>query len=58
MIINRNIPAILRTFSNLQKKDYNKLFTKITTSKAATTEFPSTIPNRKKYLMSNLSFVR
>ena len=46
MIINQNIQAILRTFLNLQK-NYEKLGTK-QTSTAATTEFISKIPNRKK----------
>ena len=36
------------------KKDYEKLYTKETTSKAATTEFLSKIPNRKK--ISNKDF--
>ena len=45
MIINQNTLAILRTFLNLQK--YEKLYTK-QTSTAATTEFLSKIPNRKK----------
>ena len=42
MIVNKNILAILRAFLNLQK-----LCTK-QTSAAATTEFLSKIPNRKK----------
>ena len=42
MIINQNILAILRTFSNLEKKIIKKLYTK-KNSTAATT-----IPNRKK----------
>ena len=46
MIINQNILAILGTFLNLQK-NYEKLYTKHT-STAATTEFVSKIPNRKK----------
>ena len=46
MIINQNILAILRAFLNLQKF-YEKLYTK-QTSTAATTEFLSKIPNRKK----------
>ena len=48
MIINQNILAILRMFSNLQKKIYDKIYTKEATSKAATTEFLSNIPNRNK----------
>ena len=49
MIINQNILATLLTFSNLQKKQfYEKFCTKETTSKTATTEFISKIPNRKK----------
>ena len=47
MITNQNILAILRGFLNLQKKNYEKLYTK-QTSKAATTEFLRKIPNRKK----------
>ena len=47
MIINQNILAILRTFSNVQRKIYEKLYAKMTTSKAATTKFRK-IPNRKK----------
>ena len=50
MIINQNILEILKTCSNLQKKSYEKLYTKETTSKAATTECLSEILNRKKYL--------
>ena len=48
MIINQNILATLLTFSNLQKNFYEKLYTKEITSKTATTEFISKIPNRKK----------
>ena len=44
----------LRTFSNLQKKVYEKLYTKEATSKAGTTEFLSKIPNKKK--ISNEDF--
>ena len=47
MIINQNILAILRTFLNLQKI-YEKLYTKKTTSKDATTEFLSKIPKQKE----------
>ena len=47
MIINQNNLAILRAFSNL-KRNYENRYTKETTSKAATTEFISKIPNRKK----------
>ena len=46
MIINQNILAIVGTFLNLQK-NYEKLYTKHTAT-AATTEFVSKIPNRKK----------
>ena len=53
IIINQNILAILRTFFNLQKKIYEKLYTK-QTSTTATTEFLSKIPNRKK--LSNEHF--
>ena len=48
MIINQNILAILRTFSNLQKKLYGTVYTKEATSKAATTEFLNKNPHRKK----------
>ena len=54
MIINQNILATLLTFSNLQKNLYEKLYTKQTTSKTATTEFISKIPNRKE--ISNEQF--
>ena len=54
MIINQNILATLLTFSNLQKNFYEKLYTKQTTSKTATTEFISKIPNRKE--ISNEQF--
>ena len=47
MIINQNVPAILRAFLNLKKKNYEKLSTK-ETSTAATTGFLSKIPKRKK----------
>ena len=47
MIINQNIPAILRTLLNLEKKSYEKLYIKLT-STAATTEFLSKIPKIKK----------
>ena len=46
--INQNILWVLRTLSNLQERIYEKLYTKVTTSKAPTTEFLSKIPNRKK----------
>ena len=48
------IIAILLIFSNLQKNCYEILYTKKTTSKTATTEFLSKIPNRKK--ISNEQF--
>ena len=54
MIINQNILAILRTFSNLKKKHYEEFYTKETTSKAVTTVFISKIPNKKK--ISNEQF--
>ena len=54
MIINQNYVATLLTFSNLQKNLYEKLYTKQTTSKTATTEFISKIPNRKE--ISNEQF--
>ena len=54
MIKNQSILATLLTFSNLQKNFYEKLYTKQTTSKTATTEFISKIPNRKK--ISNEEF--
>ena len=56
MIINQNILAILRVFL-ICKKNYEKLYTK-QTSTAATNEFLSKIPNRIKYVMDNLIFVR
>ena len=46
-----------QTFSNL-KKNYERLYTKETTSKADTTQFLSKIQIERKYLMSNLIFVR
>ena len=52
--INQNILAVLRTFSNLRKKNYEKLYTKEATSQAAFIEFLSKIPNRKK--ISNEEF--
>ena len=52
MIINQNILATLLTFSNLQKNFYEKLYTKQTISKTATTEFIST--NRQE--ISNEQF--
>ena len=48
MIINQNILATLLTFSNLQKNLYENFYSKETSSKTATTEFISKIPNRKK----------
>ena len=54
MIINQNILATLLTFSNLQKNLYEKLYTKQATSKTATTEFISKIPNTKE--ISNEQF--
>ena len=48
MILNQNILGNLLTFSNLQKNFFEKLYTKETTSKTATTEFISKIPNRKE----------
>ena len=56
---NQNTPAILRTL-NLQKEIHEKLYTKETTFKAATAEFFSKIPNRKKISNEqfNLTFVR
>ena len=48
MVINQNIVATRLLFSNLQKNFYEKLYTKQTTSKTATTEFISKIPNRKE----------
>ena len=47
MIINQNILAILMAFLNLKKKNYEKLYTK-QTSTASTTEFFGKIPSRKK----------
>ena len=54
MIIDQNIPENLLTLSNLRKNFYEKLYTKETTSKTATTEFLSKIPNRK--IISNEQF--
>ena len=49
MIINQNILAMLRTFVDLQKKLMkNSARRTKQTSTAATTEFLSKIPNRKK----------
>ena len=48
MIINQKFLATLLTFSNLQKHFYEKLYAKQATSKAATTELISKIPNRKE----------
>ena len=48
MIINQDILATLLTFSNLIKNLYEKLYTKQATSKTATTEFISKIPNRNE----------
>ena len=47
MIINENILETLLAFSNLKKKNCEKLYSKETTSKAATIEFLSKILNRK-----------
>ena len=47
-IINQNIPTILRTFLNLQKKKKKKFSPGKQTSTAATTKFVRKIPNRKK----------
>ena len=48
-IINQNIPTILRTFLNLQKKKKKKNCSPgKQTSTAATTKFVRKIPNRKK----------
>ena len=44
----QNILAILRAFLNLRKKNYEKLYTKRTTTTAATTDFVRKIPNRRK----------
>ena len=52
MLINQNILAILRT--NLKRKIYENLYTKETTSKAATTKLLSKIPNKMK--ISNEKF--
>ena len=52
--INKNILAVLRTLLNVQKYNnnnnnkYEKLNSEETTSKAATTEFLSKIPNKNK----------
>ena len=52
MLINQNILAILR--ANLKRKIYENLYTKETTSKAATTKLLSKIPNKMK--ISNEKF--
>ena len=65
MMINQNILAILRTFSNhltfgnpkdICKKFYEKLCTKETSSKAAATKFLSKLPNRKKISKERFNF--
>ena len=49
MIINQEIPAILRTFSNMQKKKYKKLIPRRQLPKLLLlAKFLSKIPNRKK----------
>ena len=53
MIINHNILATLKILKSA-KSLYEKLYTKETTSKTATTEFISKIPNRKE--ISNEQF--
>ena len=52
--INQNVLAVLRTLSNHQKRNYENLYTKKTTSKAATTELLCKIPKRNK--ISNQDF--
>ena len=47
MIINQNILAILRTFLNMQKKKFQKLYTK-QTSTTATTQFLCKTPDQNK----------
>ena len=54
MIKNKNILATLRTFSNMQKKKKENLYTSETISKAATTEFTSKIPNTKKISLDEI----
>ena len=46
--INENILAVLRTLSNHQKRIYEDLYTKKTTSKAATTELLRKISRKKQ----------
>ena len=46
--INENILAVLRTLSNYQKRIYEDLYTKKTTSKAATTELLRKISRKKQ----------
>ena len=53
MIINQNILAILKAFLNLQKKNYEKLYTQRTST--AATKFLSKIPNRKKRFNEHLN---
>ena len=57
MLINQNLLAILRAFSNRHKNLW-KLCLEETTSKAATTEFLSKIRNRGKYLIKTLTYLR
>ena len=55
MIINQNIPAILRAFLNLSKKKKKKIYIKQkSTATTTTTEFLSKIPDRRK--ISNEQF--
>ena len=54
--INQSILAVLRTFSNLQKTIYEKLYTDETTSNPTTTDFLRKISSRKK--ISNEDFNR
>ena len=57
MITNENILVAIRAFSNHQKKkkkNYENIYTNEIISKAATIEFLSKVPNRKK--ISNAYF--
>ena len=56
--INQNILAVLRTYLNLQKRIYENFYTKETTSKAASTEFHSKIPNGKQISNENFNLCK
>ena len=56
--LNYILMVINRHFQIWQKKTYERLYTKETISKAGTTQFLSKTQIERKYLMSNLIFVR